>query len=220
AAASGKLSSTLPTDRDAFDEYVSDPSKPVPFIENVAIGMTREYMTDDQRFASRRPDVLTYQTEALAADETVAGPLRAELYVSTTGPEADFVVKLIDVYPDDAKDAEPNPTNFRTAGYQMLVRGEPFRARFRSGYDKPEPMKPGQVTKIAFTLPDVNHSFQKGHRIMLQIQSTWFPLVDRNPQTFVPNIFRAGDADFQKATQRVYRSTDRATHITLPVLKK
>jgi uncharacterized protein len=220
AAPSGQLSATPPTDRDAFDDYISDPSKPVPFIENVDIGMTREYMTDDQRFASRRPDVLTYQTDPLTDDETVAGPLQAELYVSTTGTDADFIVKLIDVHPDDAKDVEPNPTNFRTAGYQMLVRGEPFRTRFRNGYEKPEPMKPGLVTKVAFKLPDVNHTFQKGHRIMLQIQSTWFPLVDRNPQTFVPNIFRAGDADFQTATQRVYRSRDRATNITLSVLKK
>ena len=123
---------------------MSDPFKPVPFIENVDIGMTREYMTDDQRFASRRPDVLSYQTDVLAEDLTVAGPLQADLFVSTTGTDADFIVKLIDVHPDDAKDPDPNPTNFRTAGYQMLVRGEPFRARFRNGFDRPEPMNAGR----------------------------------------------------------------------------
>jgi uncharacterized protein len=216
----GRLSFSAPTERDGFDEYVSDPFKPVSFIEHVDIGMTREYMTDDQRFASRRPDVLTYQTDVLTDDVTVAGPLLADLFVSTTGTDADFIVKLIDVHPDDAKDFDPNPTNFRTAGYQMMVRGEPFRARFRNGYDRPEAMKPGQVTKIEFKMPDVNHTFQKGHRLMLQIQSTWFPLVDRNPQKFVPNIFLADEADFQKATQRIYRSKDRATSLKLSVLKK
>jgi putative CocE/NonD family hydrolase len=215
----GRLSFGLPAARDGVDEYISDPFKPVPFIENVDIGMTREYMTDDQRFASRRPDVLSYQTDVLTDDVTVVGPLQADLFVSTTGTDADFIVKLIDVHPDDAKDVDPNPTSFRTAGYQMLVRGEPFRARFRNGFDKPEPMKPGEVTRIEFRLPDVNHSFQRGHRIMLQIQSTWFPLVDRNPQRFVPNIFLAEEGDFQKATQRVHRTRDRATSLKLYVLK-
>jgi predicted acyl esterase len=143
----------------------------------------------------------------------------ADLFVSTTGSDADFIVKLIDVHPDDAKDPDPNPTNSRTAGYQMLVRGEPFRARFRNGFDRPEPMNPGAVTKIEFKLPDVNHSFQKGHRVMLQIQSTWFPLVDRNPQKFVPNIFMADEGDFQKATQRIHRTSDRPTHLKVYVLK-
>ena len=216
----GRLSFSAPTERDGFDEYVSDPFKPVSFIEHIDIGMTREYMTDDQRFASRRPDVLTYQTDVLTDDVTVAGPVVADLFVSTTGTDADFILKLVDVHPDDAKDFDPNPTNFRTAGYQMMVRGEPFRARFRNGYDRPEAMKPGQVTKVEFTMPDVNHTFQKGHRIMVQIQSTWFPLVDRNPQKFVPNIFLADEVDFQKATQRVYRSKDRATSVKVSVLKK
>ena len=215
----GRLSFSAPAGRDGADEYVSDPFKPVPFIENVDIGMTREYMTDDQRFASRRPDVLSYQTDVLGEDLTVAGPLQADLFVSTTGTDADFIVKLIDVYPDDAKDPDPNPANFRAAGYQMLVRGEPFRARFRNGFDKPEPMNPGAVTRIEFKLPDVNHTFQKGHRVMLQIQSTWFPLVDRNPQKFVPNIFAADEGDFQKATQRIHRTSDRPTHLKVYVLK-
>ena len=215
----GRLSFSAPTGRDGADEYVSDPFKPVPFIEKVDLGMPREYMTDDQRFASRRPDVLFYQTDVLAEDLTLAGPLQADLFVSTTGTDADFIVKLIDVHPDDAKDPDPNPTNFRAAGYQMLVRGEPFRARFRNGFDRPEPMNPGDVTRIEFKLPDVNHSFQKGHRVMLQIQSTWFPLVDRNPQKFVPNIFLADEGDFQKATQRIYRTSDRPTHLKVYVLK-
>ena len=218
----GKLSFDAPTatDKNAFDEYISDPAKPVPFIENTSIGMTREYMTDDQRFASRRGDVLTYQTDVLTEDITLAGPIIASLIASTSGTDSDFVVKLIDVYPDDAKDFEPNPANFRTAGYQMHVRGEPFRARFRNSFEKPEAMKSNQPTKIEFKLPDVNHTFQKGHRIMIQIQSTWFPLVDRNPQTFVPNIYLANESDFQKATQRIYRTKENATSVKVYVLKK
>jgi putative CocE/NonD family hydrolase len=192
----------------------------VPFIENIDIGMTREYMTDDQRFASRRPDVLAYQTDVLTEDMTVAGPFSAELFVSTTGTDADFIVKLIDVHPDDARDEEPNPTRFRTAGYQMLVRGEPFRGRFRNSFERPEPMKPGAVNRIEFALPDVNHTFRRGHRVMLHIQSTWFPLVDRNPQKFVPNIFLADDADFERATHRVHRTKDRATRLKLNVIKR
>jgi uncharacterized protein len=221
--ANGKLSFDAPpaaNGNNAYDEYTSDPAKPVPFIENTAIGMTREYMTDDQRFASRRQDVLTYETEILTDDITLAGPLVASLFVSTSGTDSDFVVKLIDVFPDDAKDFEPNPANFRTAGYQMMLRGEPFRARFRNSFEKPEAMKPNQVTKIEFTLPDVNHTFQKGHRIMIQIQSSWFPLVDRNPQTFVPNIYLANESDFQKTTQRVYRTKENATGLKFYVLKK
>lgn len=216
----GKLSFDTPTGNSAFDEYISDPAKPVPFIENVAIGMTREYMTDDQRFASRRTDVLTYQTDVLTEDTTVVGQLLANLFVSTSGTDSDFVVKLIDVFPDDAKDFDPNPANFRNAGYQMMVRGEPFRARFRNSFEKPEAMKSNQVTKVEFKLPDVNHTFLKGHRIMIQIQSSWFPLVDRNPQTFVPNIFYANESDFQKATQRVYRAKENPSGLKVYVLKK
>ena len=218
--ANGKLNFNAPTDSNAFDEYISDPAKPVPFIENTSIGMTREYMTDDQRFASRRADVLTYQTDVLTEDITLAGPLVASLVASTSRTDSDFVVKLIDVFPDDAKDFEPNPANFRNAGYQMLVRGEPFRARFRNSFEKPEVMKPNQPTKIEFKMPDVNHTFQKGHRIMIQIQSSWFPLVDRNPQVFVPNIYLANESDFQKATQRVYRSKENTTSLKFYVLKK
>ena len=217
--ASGGLSFVPPTAKDkSFDEYVSDPARPVPFINGVGIGMTREYMTEDQRFASRRPDVLVYQTEPLTANLTVAGPITATLYVSTSGTDSDFIVKLIDVLPSDTPDNEANEEGVKLGGYQMLVRGEPMRARFRNSFSKPERMSPNKVTKVEFTLPDVNHSFLKGHRIMVQIQSSWFPLVDRNPQKFV-DINRATEADFQKATQRVYRSVQYSSALTLQVLK-
>ena len=217
--ADGGLSFVRPTTKDkSFDEYVSDPMRPVPFITTIATGMTREYMTADQRFASRRPDVLVYQTEALSENVTVAGPITATLYVSTSGTDSDFIVKLIDVLPNDTPDNDANPEGVKLGGYQMLVRGEPMRARFRNSFSNPERMPANKVTKIEFTLPDVNHSFLKGHRIMVQIQSTWFPLVDRNPQKFV-DINRATEADFQKATQRVYRSGRYSSALTLSVLK-
>jgi putative CocE/NonD family hydrolase len=207
--ANGSLTST-PGSASAFDEYVSDPARPVPFINNIAIGMTREYMVDDQRFAATRPDVLVYQSPVLDRDVTFAGPIKATLYVSTSGTDSDFVVKLIDVFPNDAPE--------KMAGYQMLVRGEPMRARFRNSFSKPEAMVPGQVTKVEFTLPDVNHAFQRGHRVMIQIQSSWFPLVDRNPQKFV-DIYRATEADFQKATQRVYHGGGNASRLSVSVLR-
>jgi putative CocE/NonD family hydrolase len=213
-SANGRLSFNPPAQSNAFDEYVSDPMRPVPFINNINIGMTREYMVDDQRFVSKRPDVLVYQTEALTEDVTVAGPVTASLFVSTTGTDSDFIVKLIDVYPDNAPDNQPNPTGMKMGGYQMLVRGEPMRARFRKSFEKPEPMTPNKVEKIEYAMPDVNHTFMRGHRIMVQIQSTWFPLVDRNPQKFV-DIYKASDADFQKATERVYHSS----RVVLKVLK-
>jgi uncharacterized protein len=204
--ANRKLSFTAPADSNAFDEYTSDPARPVPFISNINIGMTREYMVDDQRFAASRPDVLVYQTDVLTEDVTVAGPLTASLFVSTSATDSDFVVKLIDVYPDDAPDNQPNPTGMKMGGYQMLVRGEPMRARFRNSFEKPEAMAPNKIEKIEYAMPDVNHTFVKGHRVMVQIQSSWFPLVDRNPQKFV-NIYTAKESDFQKATQRVYHSS-------------
>jgi uncharacterized protein len=188
----GNLSFTPPagTNADTYDEYVSDPAKPVPYIDRFAIGMTREYMDDDQRFVATRPDVLLYRTDVLTEDVTVAGPVGVNLVVSTSGTDSDFVVKLIDVAPD---------------GYQMLIRGEPFRAKYRNGFSKPEPMQPDQPTKIDYEMPDINHNFLKGHRIMVQVQSTWFPLMDRNPQKFV-DIYNATESDFQKATERVYHS--------------
>ena len=218
----GLLALGIPAMRNGFDEYVSDPAHPVPFINSTAIGMTREYMTDDQRFAATRPDVLTYQTEPLQDPVTLAGPIKATLYVSTSGTDSDFVVKLIDVFPDNTPDnthnGDPDPAGVKMGGYQMLVRGEPMRARFRNSYTKPEAMKPNKVTRIDFTLPDANHSFLRGHRIMVQIQSSWFPLVDRNPQKFV-DINRAVESDFRKATQRVYRSAQNGSYLSLTVLK-
>ncbi len=213
--ANGKLAFTPPSEGAAYDEYVSDPAKPVPFQNRISTGMNYEYMTDDQRFAATRPDVLVYQTEVLAEDVTISGELLAELFASTTGTDSDFVVKLIDVYPDRATggtvDASMN-------GYQMLVRGEPMRAKYRHSWAKPEALKPNEVTRIPFAMPDVNHNFQKGHRIMLHIQSSWFPLVDRNPQRFL-NIYQAKDSDFQKATQRIYRSAKFPTSVKVNVLK-
>lgn len=215
----GRLSFEAPAEgAGAFDEYVSDPQKPVPFINGIAIGMTREYMVDDQRFASRRPDVLVYESEPLAQSVTLSGPITATLFVSSSGTDSDYVVKVIDVFPNDIPEPTPNPTGVKLGGYQMLVRGEPMRARFRNSFEKPEAMVSNKVTKVEFTLPDVNHSFQPGHRIMVQIQSTWFPLVDRNPQKFV-DINKAGETDFQKATQRVYRAGQYRSHLKVNVLK-
>jgi uncharacterized protein len=215
----GELSLSQPAGVDnSFDEYISDPAKPVPFINNINIGMTREYMVDDQRFASRRPDVLTYQTDALTEDITVAGPLTASLFVSTSGTDSDYVVKLIDVYPGDAPDNSPNLTGMKMGGYEMLVRGEPMRARFRKSFEKPEAMTPNKIEKIEYVMPDVNHTFMKGHRIMVQIQSSWFPLVDRNPQKFV-DLYKATEADFQRATERVYHSAQYGSHLKLSVVQ-
>jgi hypothetical protein len=201
----------------ASDEYLSDPSKPVPFVDEIVIGMTPTYMVADQRHASRRPDVLVYQTDVLTEDLTVAGPLEVELFVSTTGTDADWVVKLIDVYPDDLPDPDPNPKGVKLGGYQQLVRGDVMRGKFRDSYENPRPFEPAQPTRVAFTIPDLYHSFRPGHRIMVQIQSSWFPLVDRNPQTFV-DIYNAKESDFRKATQRVYRSRERPSRIGLRVM--
>jgi putative CocE/NonD family hydrolase len=201
----------------AYDEYVSDPAHPVPFIEDISVSMLATYMTSDQRHNSRRADVLVYQTEPLAADMTVAGDFNPTLFASTSGTDSDFIVKVIDVFPDNLP---ANPDTRRImGGYQMLVRGEPFRARFRNSFSKPEAMRPNAVEKIEFVMPGITHTFKKGHRLMVQIQSTWFPLVDRNPQTFVPNIFEAKETDFQKATQRIYRSGPNASRIAIRVLK-
>jgi putative CocE/NonD family hydrolase len=216
----GKLAFDAPKATDNagdFDEYVSDPAKPVPYIPNVAIGMSRQHMVDDQRFASSRPDVLVYQTDPLSDDVTFAGPIRASLNVATTGTDSDFVVKLIDVYTGDHPNPDPNPAGVEMAGYQQLVRGECMRGKFRNGLDKPEPFKPGEVTKVEWTLPDVNHTFRRGHRIMIHVQSSWFPLVDRNPQTFC-DIYHAKPEDFRRATQRIYRSPNATSSLTVQVL--
>ncbi|TPG72127.1 CocE/NonD family hydrolase [Hymenobacter nivis] len=201
-----------------FDQFISDPAHPVPYTEATAPAMTREYMTDDQRFASRRPDVLTYQTEPLAEDLTLAGPVQARLQVATTGTDADWVVKIIDVYPDDTPDNPHNLPNVHLGGYQQMVRSEVMRGRFRNSFERPEPFVAGQVTAVPFTVQDLMHTFKKGHRLMVQVQSTWFPLVDRNPQKYVPNIFEADASDFQSATHRLYHAPGQASQLVLKVL--
>src|SRR5262249_34457395 len=198
---------------DAHDEYVSDPNKPVPFTEVVNTQMTVEYMTDDQRFAARRPDVLVYQTNPLTEDITLAGPVPADLRVSTSGTDCDWVVKLVDVFPNNASNYPTMRQGVHLGGYQMMVRSEVIRGRYRNSYEKPEPFVANEPTKVALPLQDVLHTFRKGHRIMVQVQSTWFPLVDRNPQKYVPNIFLADEKDFVKATQRVYRNQKNPSRI-------
>ncbi|MDR3712594.1 MAG: CocE/NonD family hydrolase [Puia sp.] len=210
---------------DAYSEYTSDPAHPVPYTEDVHFGRTREYMTDDQRFAARRPDVLVFQTGPLTDDLTIGGPVTADLKVSISTTDADFVVKLIDVFPDDfrydpAQIAGPRTTThpYPMGGYQMLVRGDIMRGRFRNSFEAPAPFKPGKVETVRYTLPDVAHTFKKGHRLMIQVQSSWFPLADRNPQQFV-NIYTCDDKDFRKSVIRVYHDEGHASGIILPVLK-
>ncbi len=213
------LSFNSPNDDDkSFDQYVSDPKHPVPFTQQVTQRMTREYMTEDQRFAAKRPDVLVYQTEPLEQSVTLAGPIDADLFVSTTGTGSDWVVKLIDVFPDTVKDNNPNPCNIKMGGYQMMVRGDIMRGKYRESYSKPVPFVPGKVTEVKFTLPDIYHTFEKGHRIMVQIQSSWFPLADLNPQKFV-DIYKADASDFQSAVQRVYHSKEYPSALKVGVVK-
>ena len=225
--ANGGLSFELPKDQSGFDEYTSDLSKPVPYTQKITSNYPRDYMTEDQRFASTRPDVLVYQTAPLTEDITVAGDIKPSLTVSSSGTDSDFIVKLIDVFPDDYKfpeDVKP-PENsafsvFKPGGYQMLLRGEPMPARFRNSFEKPEPLKPGEPTKLSFVMPGITHTFKKGHRIMVQIQSTWFPLVARNPQKFMANYKQATQADFQNATQRIYFGGANLSAVVLPISKK
>jgi putative CocE/NonD family hydrolase len=208
----GGLSFAAPTVSQSFDEYVADPAKPVPYLEDVQLFRGTNYMLDDQRFAARRPDVAVYQTDPLAEDVTLTGPLAAELFVSTTGTDADYVVKLIDVFPDTLSNYPPNEKQVPMQGYQMLVRGEVLRGRYRESFEAPRPFTPGAITAVKFALPDVAHTFRRGHRIMIQVQHSWFPLIDRNPQKFV-DIYRCSERDFQKATQRMYHDVRRASRV-------
>jgi putative CocE/NonD family hydrolase len=221
-SANGKLTegSAGPSTKSApaFDQFVSDPAKPVPFINKTTFGMSADYMTGDQRFAASRPDVLVYQTEVLSHDLTIAGPIKVELSVSTTGTDADWIVKVIDVYPDDYPDPDPNPTGVRMGGYQQLVRGDVFRGKFRNSFEKPEPFEPGKVAKVKFALSDTLHTIRSGHRLMIQVQSSWFPLIDRNPQTFC-DIYTAEEKDFQKQTHRLYHETANTSHVTFGIMK-
>ena len=238
--ANGKLSFDPPSEAQAsFDEYVSDPEHPVPFIPYTDLGRTeQEYMVADQRSYARRADVLVYETDPLEEDVTVAGPVSPKLFVSTSGTDSDFVVKLIDVYPTDYPEANAAPgprggngpaeaerrtdvpvPSERMGGYEQLVRGEPMRGKFRKDWSKPEAFTPGKVEAVAFDMPDVNHTFRRGHRIMVQVQSSWFPLADLNPQTFV-DIPNAKPSDFRKATERIYHDKAEASGVVVGVMGK
>jgi uncharacterized protein len=208
--ANGKLTFEPPSDHEKpYDEFVSDPAKPVPYVEHPPTELASEYMYANQRFATGRADVLTYKTDPVDENVTVAGSITVRLHVSSSGSDSDFVVKLIDEYPNSG----PSP------GYQLLVRGEPMRARFRNSFSNPEALQPDKLTQVNFTMPDVNHTFLRGHRIIIQVQSSWFPLVDRNPQTFV-RIPDAKPTDFTKATQRVFHTPQADSAVVLPLLKK
>jgi uncharacterized protein len=225
----GKLAWAAPSaNAEAFDEYVSDPAKPVPFIGYTALSVPQEYMVGDQRFASTRTDVLTYVSEELNEDVTIAGPVSPRLFVSTSGSDSDWVVKLIDVYPPEMSDeattpptrgADVPPPRSPRAGYQQLIRGEPLRGKFRSSFESPQPFTPNKAEAVNFTMPDVFHTFRRGHRIMVQVQSSWFPLIDRNPQVFM-RIPDAKPEDFKAATQRVFRSSQQASGIAVQVLER
>jgi len=224
--AGGKLSFDPPVDAKGVDEYVSDPSHPVPFVGYTTDTVPQRYMVDDQRFASYRPDVLVYETDPLTEDVTIAGPISPKLKIASTGTDSDFVVKLIDVYPENYGDDEGRPNKrvtdappVRMGGYQELLRGEPFRAKFRNSWEKPEALTPGKQTELDFTMPDLFHTFRRGHRIMVQVQSSWFPLTDRNPQTFT-DIPHAKPEDFKKATEQVFREKDAASGVELLVMPK
>jgi putative CocE/NonD family hydrolase len=216
-AGAGQLAAAPAATPSPTDEYVSDPAHPVPYTNGVFAGRNNEYMIEDQRFAAQRSDVLVYQTEPLAQDLTVAGPINADLWVSTSGTDADFVVKVIDVLPNDTPTPQPNPKGLQLAGAQRLVRADVFRGRFRNSFSKPEAFQPNVPTEVKYQLNDVLHTFKKGHRLMVQVQSTWFPLADRNPQQFV-NISTAEAKDFQKATIRLYHEPGHASVVQLPVL--
>jgi putative CocE/NonD family hydrolase len=223
--ADGTLKWTPPAAANAaFDEYVADPNKPVPFIGYPATGMPKEYMVSDQRFAATRPDVLVYQSEVLEDDVTIAGPVTPKLFVSTTGTDADWVVKLIDVYPaaypetpSERRGGDVPAPGVEMGGFQQLVRGNPLRGKFRHSFEKPEPFTPNKVEALSFDIGQVNHTFRRGHRIMVQVQSSWFPLIDLNPQTFM-HIPQAKPEDFKKATQRVYHAPGQASGVQVLVL--
>ena len=216
-----RMGSTPENTEVSYDEYISDPQRPVPYTARILDARAfynKTYPVEDQRFASRRPDVLVYESQPLQKDLTVAGPIDVNLFVSTSGTDADWVVKLIDVFPDTAKDPSPNPNKIKMGNYQMLIRADIFRGRYRYDYDNPKPFVPGKIEKIHFQLMDICHTFVKGHKIMIQIQSSWFPLFDRNPQTFT-NIYEANEKDFVKTFNRVYHSKKYPSNITVNILR-
>jgi len=215
----GKLSFNAPSDaKDTYDDFVSDPDKPVPFYGDITLGMQREYMVGDQRFASRRPDVLTYQTDVLDHDVTLAGNIWADLKVAITGTDADWVVKVVDVYPDSAKNNQFTAKGTYMSNYEQMVRSEEMRGKYRNDISKPEAFVPGQVTPVNFELQDVLHTFKRGHRIMVQVQSSSFPLIDRNTQQF-QDIMKAKDSDFKKETHKVYTSKDHPSFLKVRVME-
>lgn len=216
----GRLAWSAPVDA-GFDEYPADPARPVPYTQEISQRWGKNYMAEDQRFAARRPDVLVYQTEPLEDDLTLAGPLKADLWFSTSASDADIVIKLIDVAPGEPKgwgetDHESGRKN--RGGQQTLVRGEPFRGRYRESYEQPLAFVPGQPARVAFPINDVFHTFKRGHRLMVQVQSSWFPFIDRNPQTFVPSIYAAKPEDFVRATHRLYRDAAQSSNLEVRVL--
>ncbi|MES2394229.1 MAG: CocE/NonD family hydrolase [Acidobacteriota bacterium] len=223
-APQGGLSWSAPTEKASKDSYVSDPAHPVPYVGYVSeADPPQRYMDDDQRFAATRPDVLVYETDPLTEDVTVVGPVKPRLKIASTGTDADFDVKLIDVYPENTPDAKSEGKRVlgappvMMAGYEMMVRGEPFRAKFRNSLARPEALVPGKLTEVNFSMQDVNHTFLKGHRIMVQVQSSWFPLTDRNPQVFV-DIAKAKPGDFHKATETVFHQAGAASGVEVLVL--
>jgi hypothetical protein len=214
--ADGKLSFDPPptSAKPAFDSYVSDPANPVPYRHRpieVRSGWTT-WLVEDQRFVDHRPDVLTWVTEPLKEDVVISGKVAANLFASTSGTDSDWVVKFIDVYPENYA------ADQKMGGYELMIAGDVFRGRYRNSFEKPAPIVPNSVARYEIGFPGTDHAFLKGHRIMVQVQSSWFPLIDLNPQKFVPNIFNAKGSDFQKATQRVFRSGANASYIALPVV--
>ncbi len=216
--AKGTLGIQKPKAKAASDRYLADPRKPVPYYGRPSRRIDKRFMTADQRFAARRPDVLVYESPVLKEDVTLVGPVEADLWFETTNDAADLVVKLIDIWPEDTHDPKPNPREVRMAGYQQLVRGEALRGRYRASFAKGVPFKPGVKEKVTIRLPDIAHTFRTGHRIAVQVQSSWFPFIDSNPQTFM-EISKADASDFKTATHTVHRSAAAASGLRVQVLR-
>lgn len=219
-AGQGKLSDKKPDAAKSASEYESDPAKPVPYTNVISARRNNEYMAEDQRFAAQRPDVLVFQTDSLANDLTLTGEIAANLFVSMTGSDADFIIKVIDVWPTGSTitPGQEGQRPVQMGGYQQMVRAEVFRGKFRNSFSKPEPFAKDKIEKVSFKLNEVAHTFKKGHKVMVQVQSSWFPLVDRNPQKFT-NIFEANEEDFQKSKIMIHHDATNSSNVVLPVLK-
>ncbi|MBQ8520074.1 MAG: CocE/NonD family hydrolase, partial [Bacteroides sp.] len=221
--ADGSVSTEAPVEKESYTEYVSDMEHPVPYTATPTLYRTKEYMLDDQRFATARPDVITFMTDVLTDTLTLAGPIEVELMTALSSTDADFMVKVIDVYPENfryPKEAVQYLRNYTypMSGYQQLVRGELFRGRFRTGFDNPQPFTSGEITHVNYTLYDVAHSFLPGHRLMIQIQSSWFPIIDRNPQKFIDTYYCTADDFEMKQNIKIYHQQGAATRLLLPVV--